>query len=398
MKFSKRLESCELSPIRKFYPFEVDCEKRGIHVYHLNIGQPDIRTPQAFFDAIHTFKEPVVAYAPSPGLPALTEAIARYYEKLGIHYEPSDILITSGGSEALHIVLSAILDEGDELLVPEPYYSNYKTFARMAGAEPVPIPTLPENGYRITSREEVESRITPNTRAMLFTNPNNPTGVVLSTEELRMLADIAKEHDLFLVADEVYREFVYEGEMPTSVGSFDDLSENAIIIDSVSKRFSACGARVGCIITRNKKLQEQLAKLSQARLSVATIDQVGATALYNIQGDYFAESRDEYRRRRDTIYEGLKNIPGVVCSKPQGAFYVMAKLPVDNVERFQTWLLTEFQDHGETVMFAPGDGFYSTPGMGMQEVRMAYVLNTKDLQRATELLALALEQYPGTIR
>ena len=398
MKFSKRLESCELSPIRKFYPFEVDCEKRGIHVYHLNIGQPDIRTPQAFFDAIHTFKEPVVAYAPSPGLPSLTEAIARYYEKLGIHYDPSDILITSGGSEALHIVLSAILDEGDELLVPEPYYSNYKTFARMAGAEPVPIPTLPENGYRITSREEVESHITPHTRAMLFTNPNNPTGVVLSTEELRMLADIAKEHDLFLVADEVYREFVYEGEMPTSVGSFEDLAENAIIIDSVSKRFSACGARVGCIITRNKALQEQLAKLSQARLSVATIDQVGATALYNIQGDYFAEARDEYRRRRDTIYEGLKKIPGVVCAKPQGAFYIMAKLPVDNVERFQTWLLTEFQDHGVTVLFAPGDGFYSTPGMGTQEVRMAYVLNTKDLQRATELLALALEQYPGTIR
>ena len=395
MKFSKRLESCELSPIRKFYPYEVECGKRGIKIYHLNIGQPDIKTPQAFFDAIRNFKNPVVAYAPSPGQPELLQAIVRYYEKLGIHYETSDILITSGGSEALNMTLSAILNEGDEILVPEPYYSNYKTFTRMAGGVPVPIPTLPEKGYRITSREEIEAHITPRTRAMLFTNPNNPTGVVMSNEELRMLADVAKEHELFLIADEVYREFVSEGEIPMSVGAFEDLAENAIIIDSVSKRFSACGARVGCIVSRNHQLHEQLAKLSQARLSVATIDQVGATALYNIQGDYFAETRDEYRRRRDTIYEGLMQIPGVVCSKPQGAFYVMAKLPVDNVEKFQTWLLTEFSDRNETIMFAPGDGFYSTPGMGLQEVRMAYVINQQDLKRATELLALALRQYPG---
>ena len=347
---------------------------------------------------MHSYHPDVVSYAPSPGIPELISGIQRYYARLGVNYDKSDIMVTHGGSEALSIVFSAILNEGDEVLVPEPFYANYKTFTTMAGGKTVPVVTKAEDGYQIKSREQLEACITPRTRAILFTNPSNPTGVVMDDNHLRMLADVAKEHDLFLVADEVYREFVYEGKMPTSMGSFLDVAENTVIIDSISKRFSACGARIGCVITRNKQLQEQLNKLVQGRLAVATINQVAATALYNIEGDYFAEAREEYRRRRDTICEGLNRIPGVKCMKPAGAFYLMATLPVPNTDDFQTWLLTEFEDNKETLMYAPGSGFYSTPGMGVNEVRMAYVLNTHDLERSTELLRIALERYPKTMR
>lgn len=393
MKFSSKVEKCNLSPIRKFYPYTVEAKKKGKKIYQLNIGQPDIKTPDAFFDAIKNFNSPVLEYAPSPGIPSMIEAVRNYYAKLGIQYGDGDITITTGGSEALLFALMCILDDGDEILIPEPFYPNYNTFVKATGASIRPIPTTPEEGYRYADRAKIEPLINEHTRAIMFTNPGNPTGVVLTPEELRLMADIAKEHNLFVIGDEVYREFVYGGEKLASLGEFDDVAENVIVIDSVSKRFSACGARIGAVITKNKELQQQLMKFCQARLSVPTIDQLGSAALYDAGSDYFAEVREEYKRRRETIYEGLKAIPGVVCTQPQGAFYVMAKLPVDDAEKFLVWLLTEFDDNGETVMYAPGGGFYATPGKGVNEVRLAYVLKQEDLKRAMEILKIAIEKY-----
>ncbi len=393
MKFSSKVEQCNLSPIRKFYPYQVECNKKGVKIYHLNIGQPDIATPPAYFEAVRNFELPVLAYAPSPGIPEMVSAVKGYYDSLDIHYETGDIFITTGGSEALTIALNCILDDGDEIIIPEPFYPNYNTFVRATGAVIRPLTTSAEEGYHFADRKRIEALINEKTRAILFTNPGNPTGTVLTPEELRMMADVAKEHDLFLIGDEVYREFVYGGEPLATIGQFDDIAENAIIIDSVSKRFSACGARIGCMITRNKRLQQNALKFCQARLSVATLDQVASAALYGVGTEYFNDVRDEYRRRRDTIYRKLCEIPGVVCKEPKGAFYVMAKLPVDDTDQFQTWLLTEFSDNNETVMYAPGNGFYATPGHGVNEVRLAYVLNCKDIERAMDLLALGIQKY-----
>ena len=393
MQFSKKIQARELSPIRKFYPDADAAKKQGKRIYQLNIRQPDVATPKAFYDAVQGFAQPVLAYAPSGGLPVLVEAVRAYYAGIGISFETSDILITTGGSEALEIVLNCILDDGDEIIVPEPFYPNYNTFTRVTGGRIHPLETKPEEGYRYAVREKIEAAINEHTRAILVSNPGNPTGTVLSKEELRRLADIAKEHNLFLIGDEVYREFVYGGEQLTSIGEFTDIAENAIIIDSVSKRFSACGARIGTLITRNKELQQHAMKICQARLSVATLDQIASAALYSVGSDYFAAVRAEYRLRRDTIYQKLTAIPGVVCAEPKGAFYVMAKLPLDDAEDFQTWLLQEFDDNGETVMFAPGAGFYATPGRGRNEVRLAYVLKQKDLERAMDLLALGILEY-----
>jgi aspartate aminotransferase len=393
MQFSKKIQACELSPIRKFYPYADAAKAQGKRIYQLNIGQPDVATPKAFYDAVQGFAQPVLAYAPSPGLPVLIEAVRAYYAGIGISFETGDILITTGGSEALEIVLNCILDDGDEIIVPEPFYPNYNTFTRVTGGRIHPLETKPEEGYRYAVREKIEAAINEHTRAILVSNPGNPTGTVLSKEELRLLADIAKEHNLFLIGDEVYREFVYGGEQLTSIGEFTDIAENAIIIDSVSKRFSACGARIGTLITRNKELQQHAMKICQARLSVATLDQIASAALYSVGSDYFAAVRAEYRLRRDTIYQKLTAIPGVVCAEPKGAFYVMAKLPLDDAEDFQTWLLQEFDDNGETVMFAPGAGFYATPGRGRNEVRLAYVLKQKDLERAMDLLAMGISEY-----
>ncbi len=393
MKFSSKIEKCSLSPIRKFYPYQVEANKRGIKIYHLNIGQPDIATPPAYFDALRNFRQPVLAYAPSPGIPDMIEAVRKYYSGIGIEYAASDTLITTGGSEALTIALNSILEEGDEIIVPEPFYPNYLTFVNLTGASIRPVHTTAEEGYHFASREKIEPLINERTRAILFTNPGNPTGTVLSPEELRLMADIAREHNLFLIGDEVYREFVYGGEKLASIGEFEDIADNAIIVDSVSKRFSACGARIGAMITRNHALQQHALKYCQARLSVATLDQVASAALYGVGSDYFAETREEYRCRRDAIYNKLSAIPGVVCKEPKGAFYVMAKLPVDDTDAFQTWLLTDFSDNGETVMYAPGAGFYATPGLGRNEVRLAYVLNCRDIERAMDLLTLAISRY-----
>ena len=393
MKFSTKVEKCGLSPMRKFHPYAVAAQEKGKKIYHLNIGQPDIETPNAYFDAVKHFDQPVLEYAPSPGMPVLIEAIRGYYAKLDMHFAPADILITNGGSEALQIAMNCILDDGDEILIPEPFYPNYNTMVCTCGAAIHPIPTCPEEGYHYADRQKIEAEINEHTRAIMCTNPGNPTGTVLTPEEMRMMVDIAKEHGLFIIGDEAYREFVYAGEPLQSLGEFEDAAENVIVIDTVSKRFSACGARIGCLISRNKELMAHAMKYAQCRLCVPTIDQVASAALYDVGPAYFAAVRDEYKRRRDTVMRKLKEIPGVVCECPKGAFYAMAALPVDDAEKFQIWLLEHFEDHGDTVMFAPGGGFYATPGKGKNEIRIAYVLKQADLERAMDLLALGIQAY-----
>jgi len=393
MKFSSKVQRCGLSPMRKFHPYAVAARAAGKKIYHLNIGQPDIVTPPAFFEAVRNFENPVLEYAPSPGIPELIDAVKTYYSRIGVELKEDEIQVTTGGSEALQIVLNCILDDGDEIIIPEPFYPNYNTFVCTTGGVIRPLPTTPEEGYFYADRSRIEALINEHTRAIMITNPGNPTGVVLTPNQMRMIADVAKEHGLFLIADEVYREFVYGGEELASMASYDDVDENVIIIDSVSKRFSACGARIGVIISRNEELMSHCMKYCQARLSVATLDQVAAAALYTVDADYFTATREEYKRRRDTVVEGLKKIPGVVCECPKGAFYLMAKLPVDSADAFQQWLLTDFSDNGETVMFAPGESFYGTPGRGVDEIRIAYVLKEEDLARAMELLGKGIEAY-----
>ena len=393
MKFSSKVQKCGLSPMRKFHPYAVAAQAKGRKIYHLNIGQPDIETPKAYFDAVRHFDLPVLEYAPSPGMPVLVEAIQKYYDKLDMHFDAGDILITNGGSEALQIAFNCILDDGDEILIPEPFYPNYNTMVRTCGASIHPIPTSPQEGYRYADRARGEAEINEHTRAIVCTNPGNPTGVVLTPEEMRMLVDVAKEHGLFIIGDEAYREFVYAGEPLQSLGQFPDAAENVIVIDTVSKRFSACGARIGCLITRNRELMAHAMKYAQCRLSVPTLDQVASAALYDVGPEYFAAVREEYKRRRDTVMQKLHAIPGVICECPKGAFYVMAHLPVDDADAFQRWLLEEFEDNGDTVMFAPGEPFYATPGRGRSEIRIAYVLKQADLERAMDLLALGIRRY-----
>ena len=394
MKISINANRCEPSPMRKFHPMAVKAEQAGKTIYHLNIGQPDLPTPESFMEAVHNFDCSTVAYAASPGMPVLIDTIRRYYQGLGVKLADNDVLITSGGSEALLLTCLSILDPYTEVIIPEPYYPNYTTFVHAAGGVIRALHTGPENGYHYADREKIESLITKNTRAILITNPGNPTGVVLDEKEMRMIADIAKKHDLYLICDEVYREFCYEDKygVPT-MGKFKDIDDNLVIIDSVSKRFSACGARVGCVITKNKELQQALLKFCQSRLAVATIDQVGAAALYSVGEDFFAKCKAEYCERRDIVVNALRKIPGVKVTEPMGAFYVMASLPVDDTDVFQRWLLEEFEDNGDTVMFAPGAPFYETPGKGINEVRIAYVRNGNELKRAMELLEKGIYRY-----
>ena len=372
----------------------MEAKKKGKKIYHLNIGQPDLPTPQAYYEAVRQFDAKTLEYEASPGMPVLINAVQNYYKELGVDLDPHDILITTGGSEALLLTCLSILDPYTEVIIPEPYYPNYTTFVHAAGGVIRALPTNPWEGYRYAKRERIESLITKNTRAIMITNPGNPTGVVLDQEEMRMIADIAKKHDLFLICDEVYREFCYDDKfgVPT-MARFDDIDDNLVIIDSVSKRFSACGARVGCVVTKNKELQAALLKFCQSRLAVATIDQLGAAALYDVDHDFFRRCKAEYKKRRDTVVSRLRMIPGVVVEEPMGAFYVMASLPVDDSDKFQRWLLEEFDDKGDTVMFAPGAPFYETPGKGINEVRIAYVLKQEDLERAMEILAKGIAAY-----
>ena len=396
MKFSSKALRCQQSPMRKFHPYAVAAAAAGKKIYHLNIGQPDIQTPKQLFDAVRNFHEPTLAYAPSPGIPALIDAICSYYARIGVTLDAGNVLVTTGGSEALQIACNCILDDGDEIIIPEPFYPNYHTFITTAGASIHPLHTKPEEGYFFADREKIEACITSKTKAIMITNPGNPTGTCLTRDEMKMILDVAVEHDLYLIADEVYREFAYETGELLSFLQFGYGYENLILIDSVSKRFSACGARIGCLISRNVEFMAQALKYCQARLSVATLDQVAAAALYSVGPEYFAAVREEYHRRRDTVVRKLHEIPGVVCECPKGAFYLMAALPVDDAEKFQQWLLEEFDDHGDTVMFAAGGPFYATPGKGLNEIRIAYVLKQEDLERAMDLLALGIQKYNET--
>ena len=396
MKFSSKALRCQQSPMRKFHPYAVAAAAAGKKIYHLNIGQPDIQTPPQLFEAVRSFHEATLAYAPSPGIPALIDAICSYYARIGVTLDAGNVLVTTGGSEALQIACNCILDDGDEIIVPEPFYPNYHTFITTAGASIHPLHTKPEEGYFFADRAKIEACITSKTKAIMITNPGNPTGTCLTREEMKMILDVAVEHDLYLIADEVYREFAYETGELLSFLQFGYGYENLILIDSVSKRFSACGARIGCLISRNVEFMAQALKYCQARLSVATLDQVAAAALYSVGPEYFAAVREEYHRRRDTVVRKLHEIPGVVCECPKGAFYLMAALPVDDAEKFQQWLLEEFDDHGDTVMFAAGGPFYATPGKGLNEIRIAYVLKQEDLERAMDLLALGIQKYNET--
>ena len=393
MKYSGKMERCGLSPMRKFAPYALKAEEKGRKIYHLNIGQPDIETPPVYFEAVKNFSQPVLAYAPSAGVPELLDAIRKYYASIGASLTNDDILISTGGSEALQMVMSAILDEGDEIITPEPFYPNYSTFVTLTGASIRPITTRPEEGYRFAIRERIEACINEHTRAILFTNPGNPTGTVMTADELKLIAEIARENDLFLIGDEVYREFVYGGEPLMSLLQLEGYDENVVVIDSVSKRFSACGARIGCVITRNRELYNQVMKWCQGRLCTSTLDQIASAALYSVGPEYFEAVRREYKARKDTLTEGLKKIPGIVYSEPKGAFYVMAALPVDDAEKLQIWMLEEFEDQGETLMFTPAESFYRTPDTGRNEIRMAYVINQKDIARSMELLAKGIEAY-----
>ncbi len=393
MKLSDKVLAMQHSPIRKFNPIAQKAKEAGKKVYHLNIGQPDIATPACFMDAIRNFDENVIAYAESGGVTALQDAISHYFSQYGMEYNTNHILVTNGGSEALSMIFISLLNPGDEVLIPEPFYTNYHTFATMADGVVVPITTTAEEGYHYADAEKIEAAITDRTKAICCISPGNPTGTVLTLDEMKLIGEIAIKHDLWIIADEVYREFAYDNRQITSFGMLKELEDRVIIVDSVSKRFSACGARIGCIVSKNPTLMDNLMKIAQGRLCSPTVEQIGAAALYKLPKSYYDDVRSEYEARRDVVYEELMKIPGVVCRKPGGAFYLTAKLPVDNIENFLMFLLTEFEDNGETVMFAPAEGFYATPGLGREEMRIAYVLNKKDMARGVELIRLGIEAY-----
>jgi aspartate aminotransferase len=392
LTLSRRASIMPASPIRKLVPLGDRAKQRGTRVYHLNIGQPDIETPPEFFDAVRAFREKVVAYGNSQGMKLFLDSLAGYYQSLGMPVTPADILVTTGGSEAITFAMMAVAEPGEEILVFEPFYTNYNGFAIMGGITLVPIGTSAEDGYHLPPREEIERRITPRTRAVVVCNPNNPTGTVLRDDEIDMVRDLALRHNLFILADEVYREFVYEGTTRSFLG-LEGVEQHVILMDSLSKRYSLCGGRMGCVVSRNAPLMSALLRFGQARLCTATLEQIGSAALVDAGSRYFAPMIDEYRRRRDATYEELAKIPGVVCRKPSGAFYIMARLPVADADDFAAWMLSDFQDAGETTMIAPGSGFYATPGRGRDEARLAYVLREEDCRRGVQILARGIDAY-----
>ncbi len=393
MKVSDRCAAMQFSPIRRFNTYAFEAEDQGKKVYRLNIGQPDIETPKCFKEAIDNFDQKVIAYAESGGVTELLDAMIGYMKRdYGMEYERKDVLITNGGSEALVLAFTAVLNPGDEVIIAEPFYTNYNTFCNEVSGVIVPITTHAEDGYNWAKRDLIEAAITPKTKAICCLSPGNPTGRVLTLEDMKLIGEIAKEHDLWIISDEVYREFAYDGESH-SFGQLDDIADRVIIVDSVSKRWSACGARIGAVICKNKDFQEAVLKLAQGRLCVPTLEQVGAAALYRMDPSYYDEAKAEYQARRDAAYEELSKIPGIVCQKPAGSFYMMCKLPVDNIEDFLMFLLKEFDDKGETAMFAPAPGFYATPGLGGNEMRIAYVLSPDKMRRACEIIKLGVEAY-----
>ncbi|MDD6191251.1 MAG: pyridoxal phosphate-dependent aminotransferase [Firmicutes bacterium] len=393
MEVSKRVAAMQFSPIRKFNKYGFDAEANGKTVYRLNIGQPDVETPECFKEAINNFDKKVIAYAESGGVTELLDAMIDYMKLYDMNYERDDILITNGGSEALTLIFTALLNPGDEALIAEPFYTNYNTFCNQVNGKLVPLTTSAEDGYAWAKRDLIEAAITPDTKAICCISPGNPTGRVLTLDEMKLVGEIAKEHDLWIISDEVYREFAYDDREVTSFGMIEDLADRVILVDSVSKRFSACGARVGAVISKNKELMSGILKLAQGRLCCPTLEQVGAAALYRLDKSYYDEAKAEYCARRDAAYDEISKIPGVVCQKPGGAFYLTAKLPVESTEDFLMFMLTEFDDNGETVMFTPASGFYATPGLGKNEMRIAYVLAPEKMRRGAELIKLGIEAY-----
>ena len=385
------------SPIRKLVPFAEKAKKEGKKVYHLNIGQPDIRTPEVALEAIRNFSYKVVEYSHSAGFESYRIGLAKYYQNLGVDITHEDLMVTTGGSEALLFALNSCLDAGDEIIIPEPFYANYNGFSISSGVTVKPITTSINDGFTLPAIEEFEKLITPNTKAILICNPGNPTGYLYSKEELERLRDVVVKHDLFLISDEVYREFVYDGNDHHSVLSIEGLDENTIVIDSTSKRYSMCGIRVGCIVSKNKTVISTALKFAQARLSPPTFGQIAGEAALKTESSYFEKVSAEYVSRRDVLIEGLNAIEGVVCPKPKGAFYAIAQLPVDDADKFAQWLLEDFDLDGETIMLAPASGFYSTPNIGINQVRIAYVLNKESLQTSIKILEAALKVYPGSV-
>lgn len=393
MNISNRALEMNFSPIRKLIPLADEAAKKGIKVYKLNIGQPNIVTPDSFFEGLHSYKEKIVTYSDSRGIPQLIESFVKSYKMSGINLEKEDILITQGGSEAILFTLMCICNEGDEVLVPEPFYSNYSSFSIFSGARVKPIPTCIENNFHLPSKEELERLITPKTKAIMFSNPVNPTGTVYTADEIKMIGELAIKHDLYIIADEVYRQFVYDDIPYTSIMNFEDLKDRVVLVDSISKHYSACGARIGLIASKNHELMNYILKFCQARLCVSTIEQHAAANLINTMENYIEDVKMKYKSRRDLLYGYLKRIPGVVCSKPEGAFYIFAKLPVDNAEKFAKWLLTDYSYEGKTLLIAPGPGFYQTEGKGEQEVRFSFCTNVDDIENAMIVLRRALEEY-----
>ena len=386
------------SPIRKLVPFAENAKRKGKKVYHLNIGQPDIQTPSVALEAIKNFDDNVVEYSHSAGFESYRKGLASYYQSLDIDVSYNDLMVTTGGSEALLFALNSCLDAGDEIIIPEPFYANYNGFSISAGITVKPISTSIDNGFALPPIEDFVKLITPKTKAILICNPGNPTGYLYSQEELELLRDVVKKYNLFLFADEVYREFCYDGNSHCSVLSLDGLEKHAVVIDSTSKRYSMCGIRVGCIVSKNPEVINTALKFAQARLSPPTFGQVAGEAALSTPKSYFEDVINEYVARRDLLVDGLNKIDGVICPKPKGAFYAIAQLPVDNAEKFAQWLLEEFDYQNETLMIAPAAGFYSTKGEGNNQVRIAYVLNQNSLKRAIKCLEEALIQYPGLTR
>ncbi len=383
------------SPIRKLVPYAEGAKKRGVKVYHLNIGQPDIPTPEVALTAIKENPLKVVEYSHSAGNESYRRGLAEYYRSVGINIDHNEVIITTGGSEAITIGFMSCLNPGDEVIIPEPFYANYNGFATQAGVKVVPVTSSIENNFALPPIAEMEKLITPKTRGVVICNPNNPTGYLYSKEELQELAKLVKKHDMYLFADEVYREFCYDGNSHFSTMQLEGLEDNVVLMDSVSKRYSMCGVRIGALISKNKEVMAAAMKFAQARLCPPSYGQIAAEAALDTPKEYFTEVYDEYIQRRDFMVEALNKMEGVVCPKPKGAFYTVVKLPVDDADKFAQWLLESFDHNNQTVMLAPASGFYATPGLGKDEVRIAYVLKIEDLKNAMETLEAALKQYPG---
>jgi aspartate aminotransferase len=397
MEISLRGRTVQASPIRKLKPYADKALERGIKIYHLNIGDPDIPTPKPILDVVRSYDEKILGYGPAQGFLELRQGIAEYFNGYKIPLTAENVIITCGGSEAILFAFAALGDPGDEIIIPEPFYTNYNGYASLASLKIVPLTLKGEDGYRLPPAKEIESRITRRTKAILVCSPNNPTGTVYSAEELDRVVAICLKHDLFLIGDEVYKEFIYDGLSHKSLLEYEQAKDRIIVVDSISKRFSCCGARIGAVITRNDDIYQAALKFAQARLCPPSIEQRAAIAAYKMGMGYFEPVRKEYERRRDVLHAGLNAIPGVVVGKPQGAFYMTVRLPIKDTEHFAIWMLTDFALDKETVMVAPGPGFYSTPGKGLDEIRLAYVLKEEDLKRALVIFKVGLEKYKASV-